>query len=436
MTLSRLRHHILMNPGKSEVGHLPEDTQVSFVPMESIKDGSGGLDLQQQKPLSEVGGSYTYFADGDVVVAKVTPCFENGKKALASGLVNGIAFGSSELHVLRPRPTLLPRYLVYLVGSASFRDQCISSMTGAGGLRRVSDEAIKNFRIRCVSTQEQDAIVGFLDEHVGAIDKAIERNQRLIKAIQEERNVMIARAVTHGLDPNVTMKDSGVAWFGLMPAHWRVTKIKHISERVVDCLHTTPNYDGQVKYPAIRTADVEPGKILIEQARLVSEEVYFERTSRLRPMAGDILYSREGERFGIAALVPDGVELCLGQRMMMFRIKQNVYSKYVMWLLNSPPIYQQVIEKNAGSTSPHINIEEVINFEIALPGIEEQKNIANYVEVNYGISGKIIRKCKEMTRVLQEYSSTLITAAVTGQIDVTSRTAHRTVVAELERLGA
>lgn len=163
---------------------------------------------------------------------------------------------------------------------------------------------------------------------------------------------MISHAVTRGLDANVRMKPSGVEWLGDVPEHWTVCRLKHLSSHVVDCLHATPTYDGELQFPAIMTADLGRGRVLLDQVRLVSREVYEERIERLRPVAGDILYSREGERFGLAALVPPGVDFCLGQRMMMFRIRPlSAHPAYVMWLLNSEA--EQVLATTAGATSPH-----------------------------------------------------------------------------------
>src|SRR2546430_10473451 len=113
------------------------------------------------------------------------------------------------------------------------------------------------------------------------------------------------------------MKDSGIGWFGQIPAHWDAKKLKYTVSHVVDCLHTTPHYDGDLLYPAVRTADLERGRLLLEQARLVSEDVYQERIQRLRPLAGDILYSREGGGLGKAVLVPDAGGLCLRASIMV-----------------------------------------------------------------------------------------------------------------------
>ncbi len=245
----------------------------------------------------------------------------------------------------------------------------------------------------------------------------IARKQALLARLAEKRQAIITQAVTKGLNPAAPLKDSGIDWLGQIPAHWEVLKIKFSASHVVDCLHTTPTYDGDLVYPAIRTADVDRGVLLLDQARLVSQEIYDERIQRLEPVEGDVLYSREGERFGMAALVPPNTPLCLGQRMMMFRVTEKFSPAYVMWTLNSDFIYQQVIVEAGGSTSPHVNIGDVINFPMLKPPLIEQYEIANYIE-NHRIDIESMNaKVATSIAKLFEYRSALITSAVTGQIE-------------------
>ena len=203
-----------------------------------------------------------------------------------------------------------------------------------------------------------------------------------------------------------------------MPEHWGITRIKHATLHVVDCLHTTPTYGGNVQFPAVRTADIDRGRLFLDQTRLVSRDVYEERIQRMKPLAGDILYSREGERFGMAALVPEGVDLCLGQRMMMFRIHPTSDSAYIMWVLNSDSVYQQVVERTGGSTSPHVNISDVINFHIPIPPLAEQQQIATHIQKSMEVFDAITAKSQCSIDLLKERRTAFITAAVTGQIDL------------------
>ena len=415
-TSKRLRYVCSVNPSKSEIS-LPADASVSFIPMDAVGE-YGGISLDYEKPIDEIGTGYTYFVDDDVVIAKITPCFENGKGAIAKSLVNGVAFGTTELHVLRATSEIAPRFLFYISISDHFRKLGESEMYGAGGQKRVPESFIKNFRAAIPPLPEQAVICSFLDREIARIDALVAKKERFLEFLEEERLAVITHAIVKGLNPSASTRNSGIEWLGQIPGHWQLKKIKYTVSNVVDCLHTTPNYDGELFYPAVRTADIERGRLLLDQVRLVSKEVYQERIERLRPIEGDILYSREGERFGLAALVPGGVELCLGQRMMMFRSLPDMAPAYLMWALNSKAVYQQVVLYTGGATSPHINISDIINFYIPCPPRDEQFRIADHILAKCSKLDVFVNGLRAGIQKLQVYRSALITNAVTGKIDV------------------
>jgi type I restriction enzyme, S subunit len=168
-TSKRLRYVCSINPSGSELGLSP-GTLVSFIPMEAVGEG-GGLSLEAEKSIEDIGTGYTFFANGDVVVAKITPCFENGKGALAENLKNGVAFGTTELHVLRPGLELDPRFLFYVSMSKHFRNVGESEMYGAGGQKRIPESFIKDFRLGLPPRSDQTAIADFLDRKTARCQK-------------------------------------------------------------------------------------------------------------------------------------------------------------------------------------------------------------------------------------------------------------------------
>lgn len=197
----RLRHLIRLNPGKLEVSNLRVDQEVTFLPMEAIDNGFGGINnLAQRRQLQEVGRSYTYFAEGDVLLSKVTPCFENGKKAHAVNLINGIGFGTSELHVLRIIKSLLPQYLTLLLSTSRFRAEGCISMTGAGGLKRVSEKAILDFKFSLPSQARQQKIASKILNAISLIQEISHKTNLSIENLRSMKNSLIAEAVTGQLD--------------------------------------------------------------------------------------------------------------------------------------------------------------------------------------------------------------------------------------------
>ncbi len=227
----RLRYVIHLNPAKSEIRGLDPQLPVSFVPMEAVGE-YGGLAIDAVKPLATAVESYTYFGDGDVIVAKITPCFENGKGALAEGLENGIGLGTTELHVLRPAPGIDPRFVFYLTLSDPFRRLGAAAMYGAGGQKRVPEDFVRDLRHPLPSPAEQRSIAAFLDQETARIEALIAKNERLIELLQEKRAALIARAVTAGFDPKAAMNRTGSPFFATIPEGWSLTKLRRLVTRV------------------------------------------------------------------------------------------------------------------------------------------------------------------------------------------------------------
>jgi type I restriction enzyme S subunit len=175
-----------IRPPKAEARKKISDADlVSFVPMEDLGIDQRILMPTQTRPLSEVAGSYTYFADGDVLLAKITPCFENGKLGIAEGLSNGVGFGSSEYIVFRPGPAVDRDWLYYFLSRQSFQEEGARSMSGAVGHKRVSKEFIEAYPIPVPPLPEQKRIVAILDEAFDAIATATANTEKNLANARE-----------------------------------------------------------------------------------------------------------------------------------------------------------------------------------------------------------------------------------------------------------
>jgi len=152
--------------------NLTGDIDVSFVPMADLNEFQISFKPAQQKKLSEVSPSYTYFQDNDVLLAKVTPCFENGKAGIARELLNGVGFGSSEFYVLRSSKLVLPEWLYFCLMHPLFREAAKAQMTGTGGLQRVPRDYIENFELPVPPLDVQREIVTEIEEYQNVINGA------------------------------------------------------------------------------------------------------------------------------------------------------------------------------------------------------------------------------------------------------------------------
>ncbi|MCB4365997.1 restriction endonuclease subunit S [Hydrogenophaga taeniospiralis] len=176
---------------------LSDDTLVSFVPMASVGAANGRIDVSTTRPYAEVKKGYTAFRSGDVLFAKVTPCMENGKMAVARNLSNGQGFGSTEFHVLRPREGVDSSYLYHFVSSSSFRKEAARHMTGAVGLRRVPSAFLQDKLIPLPELDEQRRIVAEIEKQFSRLDEAVASLQR-VKANLKRYKAAVLKAAVEG----------------------------------------------------------------------------------------------------------------------------------------------------------------------------------------------------------------------------------------------
>ena len=211
---SKIKYVAELTPKKSELSN-SDSRFCTFVPMEKLKLGS--LVKDEEKLISEVIGGYTYFKDGDLLLAKVTPCFENKNMVVASGLKNGIGFGSSEIYVLRTNHKVDTQFLYYRLQEDQFMELGAGAMTGAGGLKRVPSEFLNNFEFALPPLSEQIVITKFLNEYLIKNENLMNKAQSAIHLMQERRTALISAAVTGKIDvrnwqaPNATEREMEVS---------------------------------------------------------------------------------------------------------------------------------------------------------------------------------------------------------------------------------
>lgn len=194
----RLKNLLKLNPPKSEVNK-DENIEVTFIPMEKLLS-NGTVDYSLVRHISDVYNGYTYFKDNDIIMAKVTPCFENGNIALVKNLKNGIGFGTTELHVLRANKNIEAIYLYYLLLTEYFKQEGISTMYGVGGLKRIPSQFILDYKIGLPNKVEQRQILEYIEGINADINHLIKKQQKVIQKLQEYRESLIYEAVTGKID--------------------------------------------------------------------------------------------------------------------------------------------------------------------------------------------------------------------------------------------
>jgi type I restriction enzyme, S subunit len=389
--------------------------------MEAIGEW-GGLDLTATKQLAEVANGYTYFREGDVLVAKITPCFENGKSAFARGLLNGIGFGTTELHVLRPSSKLDARFLTYVTYGDALRKLGQVEMKGAAGQQRVPEEFLKNFRVPIPSVAEQRIIADFLDRETARIDALVAKKERLIELLQEKRTALITRAVTKGLDPTVPMKDSGVEWLGQIPDHWQLRRLKFIAELQTG-LTLGKDYGGRqtVTRPYLRVANVQDG--YLDLSTITEVDVTAEEAHRYELRRGDVLMTEGGDfdKLGRGYVWRGQIPGCLHQNhIFAVRPKQPRLKSQYLALLTTSAYGKAYFTSTSQQTTNLATTDrrKVRGFTVPVPPPAEQSTIDGWLDEENGKIDTLIAKIRDGIQRLREYRTALISAAVTGKIDV------------------
>ncbi len=387
--------------------------ECSFIPMEKLKLDK--LELDETKLISEVLDGYTYFENDDVLIAKVTPCFENKNMAVASNLRNGIGFGSSEIYVLRADKKAHNRYLFYRLQESVFMSIAISNMTGAGGLRRVPADTINNYSIAIPAKSEQEQISSFLDHETAKIDTLIEKQQRLIELLTEKRQAVISHAVTKGLNPDVPMKDSGVEWLGEVPAHWELPKLIQQTSRIGDGLHSTPKYQDNTGYYFVNGNNLVDGQIIIGvSAKEVPEDEY---TKHFIPLdETSVLLSINGTIGNVARY--RGEKVILGKSAAYMNCSNQLTPEYLILYLQSSQVRHYFDLEVTGTTIYNLSLNSLRQMKVCIPSKSEQLDIDSYCNAQKNKYDSLIGKANLQIQLMQERRTALISAAVTGKIDV------------------
>jgi type I restriction enzyme S subunit len=411
----RLRYLSRVNPSKSEI-ILKPDASVSFIPMEAVGE-YGGLQLDSERLLNEVASGYTYFADRDVVVAKITPCFENGKGALAKDLTNGVAFGTTELHVIRAGDELDARFLFYISISEHFRKIGESEMYGAGGQKRIADTFIKDFYAALPPLTEQQTICGFLDDETARIDALIDRKRRLLELLEEKRLAVITHTITRGVSSGVPMKDSGIDWFGQIPAHWEILPLTRVVRQFVDYRGSTPT-KVEEGIPLVTATQIKNGRIDHSlDPVFISEEEYESRMTRGFPEKGDVLVTTEAP-LGETAQIEDE-RVAPGQRIILMKPDLGKVTKdYLFTYFRSDVGRTELLSRASGSTASGIRADRLRASKVFVPPLQEQNAITAHVAKATNYLSPVGAVIASQIARLREYRSALITNAVTGKIDV------------------
>ncbi|WP_314915950.1 restriction endonuclease subunit S [Pseudomonas helleri] len=312
----------------------------------------------------------------------------------------------------------VPEFLDYLVRS----DECIRYFkTHSAGIMdsrlRLYPDSFGRLFTAIPPACEQTQIARFLDYETGRIDALIEEQQRLIELLKEKRQAVISHAVTKGLDSTVPMKDSGVEWLGDVPAHWEVGGLTRFIGPVVDYRGRTPTKVDDGIF-LVTARNIRNGRIDYEASEEYADPESAESLlARGRPEIGDLLFTMEAP-LGQVALI-DRTDIALAQRIVKFRGEASVMrNHYLMFWFMSKNCQARLETLATGSTALGIKSSKLGMIECLAPTLNEQDAIVSHVQRESEKNDALVYEAENVIGLLQERRSALISAAVTGKIDV------------------
>ena len=386
----------LIKPPKAEAkSKIANGDEVSFAPMKDLGIGEKFLRSHQSRTLSDVSGSYTYFADGDVLLAKITPCFENGKLGIARGLKNGIGFGSSEFIVMRPAPELEAEFLYYYLARTKFLEEGARHMSGAVGHKRVTKEFIESYQIPLPSLQEQRRLVTLLDKAFDGIATAkthAEQNLRNAKSLITTRLAQLFRP-DHDMD-----------------------RLADLAISISDGDHAPPpKASTGVPFITISNIDKENRQIDFSETFLVSQAYCDELKTHRRPQPGDVLYTVTGS-FGIPVLVEEDRAFCFQRHIGLVRPKPDVDGKWLSYALLSPMAFAQADAGATGTAQRTVSLNVLRNMQIPKLSVEEQRRQARELDALATEVARLASIYQRKLTALAELQQSLLHQAFTGQL--------------------
>lgn len=392
-----------------KLNDIEDDEDCGFVPMNLVPTKLLGKIQYEQKKWGDCKKGYTHFKDGDVLLAKITPCFENGKSVLVSGLPNGIGTGSTEYFVLRSE-FLDSRYLHAFAKTKQFKDDCSVRMTGSVGHKRVPKDYLLEYHIPVAPLNEQIRIADKLDSVLAKVDVAQARLEKIPTLLKRFRQSVLAAATS-----------------GELTREWR-------AENKIDATYTTLGEAGiEVKtgpfgsalhkeeyvsggIPVINPMHIRDGSIYPTAEMTITKDK-FKELKAWKLEVGDVVIGRRGEMGRAAEITSYDADLLCGTGSMIIRSNTGLISSaYLCLVLRSPNSVAYFESNSVGSTMVNLNQKIIKNLNFHYPPSEEQKEIVRRVESLFTLADTVEKQYLETKKRIDRLTQSLLAKAFRGEL--------------------
>jgi type I restriction enzyme S subunit len=326
---------------------------------------------------------------------------------------------SPEYRIYRFGTDVEPRFIHHLLRSAPYMRQYKLLVRAETTFdRRVTKEDFRELPLLLPPSTTQRAIADYLDTETARIDALIKRKRRMVELLVARLSAFISTAVTTGLDDHVPPVLTDNEFAPAIPETWILQRLRHLVTGIVDTAHkTAPVVDGG-KYLIVRTSNVKSGRLVLDGARYTDEKTWREWTMRDVPRPGDVMFTREAPA-GEACLVPADVPLCIGQRMVLLKVDQaQVTGEWLMHSIYSGPAQRFIEVLSKATTVAHLNMGDIPNIPVAVPPLVEQERILGRIRDLTDECDSLSTRLLKQIDLLVERRQALITAAVSGELNI------------------
>ncbi len=422
---SKLRYTFSFGKGLTITKENLRDTGTPCVSYGEVHSKYGFEIDPARHPLKCVGdeylktSSYALLKKGDIVFADTSEDID-GSGNFTQLVSNEQVFAGYHTIIARPYNRECSRYYAYLLDSKELRTQIRHAVKGVK-VFSITQAILRGVNIWLPPLEERTQIANFLDHETAKIDTLIEKQQQLIKLLKEKRQAVISHAVTKGLNPQAAMKDSGVEWLGEVPEHWGLWKFGHFAPIITCGVASTPTYVDETEgMPFLSAQNIKNNKLSLHKYNYIPHTLHKQLTKNRKPQRGDILVTRVGAGIGAACIVDVDMEFSIYVSLTHIRVNPEIANnKFIMYFFGSD--YCEFLNHDGtvtGGGVGNLNVQNVVRYKVPLPPLDEQEQIVDMIEKANSIIDKLISTAERAIELAKERRIALISAAVTGKIDV------------------
>jgi type I restriction enzyme S subunit len=387
--------------------YFDDEGEYAWVRIADVSSSDGVLRETTQR-LSNLGNSLSVkIHSGELFISIAgtvgKPCISEIKACIHDGFVYF--------------PTLkIPPIFLYRIFEAGL---CYGGLGKLGTQLNLNTETIGAIRVALPNSKELEHVLNFLDHETAKIDTLIEKQQRLIELLKEKRQAVISHAVTKGLNPNAPMKESGVEWLGDVPEGWVVNNITYIFNAIGDVDHYMPQ-SVENGIPYVMTGDLKEfvSGISFKDCKQVSHEDYVKLSQKIKSSKGDLIVARYAT-IGTASYVDIDTDFLVSYSCVTIKPNPSkVFGLYLFYYFKSNSFLQGIQNQINTNTQGNVGISDLKKVKMALPTLDEQSKIIEFLDKKVSKVDTLIEKSNSAIELMQERRTALISAAVTGKIDV------------------